>query len=227
MRHFFRSAVVVSTLLAGVSFAGAERAEARSSFSFSVGVPIGGYYGGPSGGFYGGSFGYGQGFGRGYGRGCGPGFSGGPRWSAYYQGGFPSFYDPFYRPYGYSSYYAPRYYAPTYVPTSYGRPYLRPHFAPIVSLSLFPAYVGDTLTYEDRGLYYSAYQRALTAPIGEAVDWDGTRARGAVTTTRDGWAGEKYCREFRQDVSINGRLEEVYGTACRQPDGDWRLVANQ
>ncbi len=210
MRHLFRSAALALMLLAGVSFATADRAEARTHFSFSVGVPLGGYYGGPYGGFYGSSFGY-------YGR--------GPHWSAAYRGGWPGYA---YEPFGYRPYYRPYAYAPSYyAPATYGRPYARPYFGPIVSLGLFPAFVGDTLSYEDRGVYYTAYQRALAAPIGQSIDWNSGRISGAVTTTRDGWAGEKYCREFRQNVTIDGRAEEVFGTACRQPDGDWQLVENQ
>ena len=31
------------------------------------------------------------------------------------------------------------------------------------------------------------------------------------------------CREFRMDARIDGDWEEVHGTACRQPDGSWRI----
>lgn len=214
MRHPFRSAALALTLLAGVSFAAADRAEAHTHFSFSVGAPLRGYYGGPSGGFYGSSFGY-------YGR----LFGGGPRWSTTYRGGWPGYaYEPFgYRPYYRTYAYAPSYYAPT----TYGRPYVRTYFGPIVSLGLFPAFLGDTMSYEDRGVYYGAYQRARAAPIGQSINSNSGRVSGAVTTTRDGWASEKYCREFRQNVTINGRTEEVLGAACHQPDGDWQLVENQ
>lgn len=34
-----------------------------------------------------------------------------------------------------------------------------------------------------------------------------------------------YCREFTQTVNIDGRSERAYGTACRQPDGTWKMVA--
>jgi surface antigen len=34
-----------------------------------------------------------------------------------------------------------------------------------------------------------------------------------------------YCREFQQTVSIGGREERAYGTACRQPDGSWKVVS--
>lgn len=31
------------------------------------------------------------------------------------------------------------------------------------------------------------------------------------------------CREYTIDAMIGGRPEKVYGTACRQPDGSWRV----
>ena len=33
-----------------------------------------------------------------------------------------------------------------------------------------------------------------------------------------------YCREFSQEIRIDGQLHESYGTACLQPDGSWRIV---
>jgi len=32
------------------------------------------------------------------------------------------------------------------------------------------------------------------------------------------------CREYQSTTQINGRPQQVYGTACRQPDGSWRVV---
>ena len=32
------------------------------------------------------------------------------------------------------------------------------------------------------------------------------------------------CREYQQTVTIGGKTEEAYGTACRQPDGTWKIV---
>jgi surface antigen len=31
------------------------------------------------------------------------------------------------------------------------------------------------------------------------------------------------CREYTVDAVIGGRKEKVYGTACRQPDGSWKV----
>ncbi|HWK44740.1 MAG TPA: hypothetical protein VNT30_08455 [Stellaceae bacterium] len=33
-----------------------------------------------------------------------------------------------------------------------------------------------------------------------------------------------YCREYQSTQVINGQPQNVVGTACRQPDGSWRIV---
>ncbi|RDD62548.1 RT0821/Lpp0805 family surface protein [Ferruginivarius sediminum] len=32
-----------------------------------------------------------------------------------------------------------------------------------------------------------------------------------------------YCREFQQTVIVAGEEQQAYGTACRQPDGTWKV----
>ena len=32
------------------------------------------------------------------------------------------------------------------------------------------------------------------------------------------------CREYQSTTTIDGRPQQVYGTACLQPDGSWRIV---
>lgn len=34
----------------------------------------------------------------------------------------------------------------------------------------------------------------------------------------------RYCREYQTTATIGGRVERAYGTACRQPDGSWKLI---
>ncbi len=124
----------------------------------------------------------------------------------------------------YPPYYGPAYYGPAYYPRPVYRPSYRLQGGPIYSLGLFPAHVGDQLTSNDRQVYFTAYRRALAAPVGEGMAWDSGIARGEITTVRDGWAGERYCREFHQDITIGGRSQDAYGTACQMPNGDWQLV---
>jgi hypothetical protein len=71
-------------------------------------------------------------------------------------------------------------------------------------------------------------REALDAPIGDPIQWDDGAIHGSVTATRDGWSGNRYCREFRQTVTIDGRARDAYGTACRNAaDNGWQLVPNQ
>lgn len=56
---------------------------------------------------------------------------------------------------------------------------------------------------------YPVYTPVSTAPI----------QYGPVINSRDG----RYCREYTQQVLVGGRVQESYGTACMQPDGDWQL----
>lgn len=45
-----------------------------------------------------------------------------------------------------------------------------------------------------------------------------------MTPTRTYDAGTGPCREYTLDATIGGQTEQVYGTACRQADGSWRIV---
>ena len=74
--------------------------------------------------------------------------------------------------------------------------------------------------------YEDAQIRATTAPIGETIHWSDAGAAGAVTAVREGTSSQnRYCREFQQTVTVGGKTEQAYGTACRQPDGAWEIVA--
>lgn len=33
----------------------------------------------------------------------------------------------------------------------------------------------------------------------------------------------QYCREYQTQVEVGYRVEDAYGTACRQPDGSWQI----
>jgi len=37
-------------------------------------------------------------------------------------------------------------------------------------------------------------------------------------------ADGRYCREYQATISVAGRLQQSFGTACLQPDGSWRIV---
>jgi len=86
--------------------------------------------------------------------------------------------------------------------------------------------IGRTMDDVDRLKAEQAYQKATTGPIGEQITWSNPNSgnSGAVTPTREGTSSTgAYCREFQQTVTIDGRQEDAYGIACRQPDGAWEI----
>ena len=48
---------------------------------------------------------------------------------------------------------------------------------------------------------------------------------GAITPveTYQTSSGE-YCREYVQTITVGGERQQAYGTACRQPDGAWKIL---
>ncbi len=88
--------------------------------------------------------------------------------------------------------------------------------------------IGDRMDAADRRHAHVAAARALeTVPSGSSVEWrnpDNNHA-GAITPTRTyQTASGQYCREYQQTVTIDGQQQRSYGTACRQPDGSWKIV---
>ncbi len=67
-------------------------------------------------------------------------------------------------------------------------------------------------------------------PSDQAADWvnPDTGRAGTVVPTRTftGAAGQP-CREFVTTITIGGQDQQGYGTACRQPDGSWQVVADE
>ncbi len=63
------------------------------------------------------------------------------------------------------------------------------------------------------------------APDGRAVAWRNPDQGGQyqVTPTRTYQTSSgQYCREYQTTITIAGRAENAYGTACRQADGSWK-----
>lgn len=63
--------------------------------------------------------------------------------------------------------------------------------------------------------------------VGQPGVWvnPGTQAKVVVTPLRTyPTADQQYCREYSTEVTVGGQAESAYGTACRQPDGSWRIV---
>lgn len=71
------------------------------------------------------------------------------------------------------------------------------------------------------------YQALEYTPSGSSTPWRNpdTGHYGSVTPIETyESAGGAYCREFQHHAQIGGRTRDVYGTACRTPDGQWQVV---
>jgi len=88
--------------------------------------------------------------------------------------------------------------------------------------------VGSALDAQDRAMANQAAQQAFeNSPSGTPSNWRNPDSGhyGSVTPTRTFQnPNGAYCREYQQQIFIDGRPQQSYGTACRQPDGSWRVV---
>jgi surface antigen len=88
--------------------------------------------------------------------------------------------------------------------------------------------VGSSLDRADQQYARRAQTQAQAAPIGQSIVWSNPESghSGTVTPVREGRVAStgEYCREFQQTVTVGGQSQQAYGTACRQPDGSWRVV---
>lgn len=88
--------------------------------------------------------------------------------------------------------------------------------------------IGRSLDEKDRKEMYRAQQAAFEySPSGQPSSWhnpdsgnSGSYTPQPAVQNNDG----QYCREYQQTVVIGGKSENAYGKACRQPDGDWKIV---
>lgn len=83
--------------------------------------------------------------------------------------------------------------------------------------------IGRTMDEVDQNCIGQALEHA---PDGQAIVWNDPRhsAQYQVVPTQtvrepDG----RYCREYTTTATIGGKTQQVYGRACRQPDGSWEL----
>ncbi len=90
--------------------------------------------------------------------------------------------------------------------------------------------IGRSLDNADRAAMSQTTQQSLEAsPSGRATSWRNPDSGNSGTVTPQPaykTSSGQYCREFQQTVTIGGRTEEAYGTACRQPDGTWKIVSS-
>lgn len=88
--------------------------------------------------------------------------------------------------------------------------------------------LGSTLDKIDMMHYSQTSQTSLeTGKSGVAQTWHNPDSgnSGTFTPTRTyQQADGRYCREYQQTITVGGKTQKGYGTACRQPDGSWQII---
>ena len=88
------------------------------------------------------------------------------------------------------------------------------------------AFVGSHVGRKmDRADQLRTAEALETSRDGRATMWRNSDSgqRYAVTPTRTYEGASGRCRDFTTVTSMDGREEVVHGTACRQPDGTWKV----
>tara|TARA_Y100000588_G_scaffold301910_1_gene323990 strand:- start:960 stop:1409 length:450 start_codon:yes stop_codon:yes gene_type:complete len=83
--------------------------------------------------------------------------------------------------------------------------------------------VGKYMDRQDR----MEMQRALeTAPTGQSIAWKNpdNGNKFTVKPTRTYYKSNQPCREYVTNALIGGKKEQIYGKACRQADGSWKVM---
>jgi surface antigen len=94
--------------------------------------------------------------------------------------------------------------------------------------ALLGSQAGQSLDRADQAyLGQSAQQGFEFAPSGAQVGWQNPNTANYGAITPQPAYQTSYgtiCREFNQVIVVGGQQQSAYGTACRQPDGSWRVV---
>ncbi|MSO74770.1 MAG: glycine zipper 2TM domain-containing protein [Alphaproteobacteria bacterium] len=88
--------------------------------------------------------------------------------------------------------------------------------------------IGKSLDKADQAYAAQTSNQALeNNPVGQKSSWSNPDSgnSGAITPTRTTYndAGQP-CREFQQTIVVGGKTQSAYGTACRDANGDWKIV---
>jgi surface antigen len=88
--------------------------------------------------------------------------------------------------------------------------------------------IGAALDARDREYQNKTFYNAMEYnPIGVTSSWinPDTQNRGDIIPRKTFQNGNQaYCREFTQVIFIGNVKQEGFGTACRAPDGTWKII---
>ena len=94
--------------------------------------------------------------------------------------------------------------------------------------ALLGAFLGGKIgQYMDRQDRMEMQRTLETAPTGKSVSWKNPDSGNQfkVKPTRTYYNNQQPCREYVTNAMIGGKSQQIYGKACRQADGSWKVVS--
>lgn len=83
--------------------------------------------------------------------------------------------------------------------------------------------IGQSLDEADELRAAHVLEKNKTGQASTWVNPDGAKLTVVPERTFKNSSGQ-YCREYQLNVLISGEAKKAFGTACRQPDGQWKIV---
>ncbi|MEW5726603.1 MAG: hypothetical protein AB1918_02140 [Pseudomonadota bacterium] len=99
--------------------------------------------------------------------------------------------------------------------------------AAVIGGTIIGVMVGGSVGRSMDGLDQGCVAGALDhLPDQRSIAWAGDSGEHYRVTPVRSWGdgGDRYCREYQATAVVGGRKQQTYGTACRQPDGQWEIV---
>lgn len=87
--------------------------------------------------------------------------------------------------------------------------------------ALIGGHIGQRMDEADR---LKAAQALESTPTGQYSTWRNpdNGNQYTMTPTRTYEADSQPCREYTIDATVDGKVDKLQGTACRQADGSWK-----
>lgn len=96
----------------------------------------------------------------------------------------------------------------------YRHHHYRPHYRPHYRSHYRPYYPPPAIIYAPPPVVYAPPPAVIyRSPVQATPTSEIYRARNG-----------QYCREFQSTATINGGVQDTYGTACQDAGGTWRVV---
>lgn len=86
---------------------------------------------------------------------------------------------------------------------------------------------GEVGKYMDKQDQQNMQSAIVNTPTNQTSTWTNnqTNTTYSVTPTKNYNQSGEYCREYQTTVTVDGKSQKAYGTACRQPNGSWHIVS--